>query len=163
MKISEKHKYALRVMAGVLGLSQSVAFERVVERIASELPIARNWALLWDEEEAVRMLNLYSLHEFKPTPNETARIAFLVTAISLVLVRCVDRRVYVSGHVRIFHGTRMEPAIGEEDAGGEFAHGLLDELHVALAYVVTQIMHQQHLRAFLEPAHDRSLVAPAAT
>ena len=65
-RISPKHLFALRFVARQGGISDASALEETIERMADEVKSSRHWVEMWDEEESVRMLNLFALPEYKP-------------------------------------------------------------------------------------------------
>lgn len=67
LKIGEKHKFALRLIARIKGDSMGATMEKVIEDTAAALEIGRSWTDLWDEEPSVATLNLFALPEYKPT------------------------------------------------------------------------------------------------
>lgn len=76
-RISERHRFALRVIARTKKESDSIALERAIEELADALPLSRAWSELWDVEESVRTLNLWALPQFKPATDEHERFAFV--------------------------------------------------------------------------------------
>lgn len=73
-RLSERHKFALRFVAGCSRETLNTTMERVINTMANEVPTSRAWATMWDEEESVRMLNLYALTEWTaPTQEQDAR------------------------------------------------------------------------------------------
>lgn len=76
-KLSDKARFALRVIARRQNKTDALVLEEAIEDIANRLPLSRHWLELWDEEEAVRMLNLFALAEYKAATGEAARVAFV--------------------------------------------------------------------------------------
>lgn len=77
-RISDRHRFALRVIARTSRQSDSVALESAIEALADALPLPRSWSDLWDPEESVRLLNLWSLPQYKPATDEVDRHAFVL-------------------------------------------------------------------------------------
>lgn len=66
-RLNEQQKFALKLMARINGVSDSDALGNIIEEAAKMLPISRHYLDLYDEEESVRMLNLFALLDFKPS------------------------------------------------------------------------------------------------
>lgn len=77
VRVSDKHKFAMKVIARRESVSESIIFERTIERMADELNLSRHWLELWDDEESVRTLNLFALAEHKPTTKERPMVQFV--------------------------------------------------------------------------------------
>lgn len=76
-KLSDKARFALRVIARRRHKTDGLVLEEAIEDIANGLSLSRHWLELWDEEEAVRMLNLFALAEYKAPASEAPLVAFI--------------------------------------------------------------------------------------
>ena len=70
-KTTERHQFAIRLVANQQGKSQSTVQEEMIERMANELTLSRRWDDLWDEEESVRILNCFALPEYRASEKAT--------------------------------------------------------------------------------------------
>lgn len=96
-RLSRRHLFALRFVARQRDTSINSAIEMVIERLANETHASRSWTDMWDEEESVRMLNLYALPEYKVAPNEADIRAFCLAHPQFFWAdkeRCVPKRAF---------------------------------------------------------------------
>lgn len=75
-RISSRHKFLLRLLARQTNRDDGPTIEYALEQLADRTPMSKHWLELWDEQEAVRVLNLFGMPDYKPSTEEHALKAF---------------------------------------------------------------------------------------
>lgn len=77
-RISKRHKFLLRLLARQTSRDDGPTIEHALEQLAAHTRMSRNWVDLWDDEECVRMLRLFAMSDYKPSPPEQKQKLFVL-------------------------------------------------------------------------------------
>lgn len=66
MRLSERHRFKLSVIANLRGESEATLTEQMIDSAGADTDLGKaSWDTLWDEEEAVRWLNVFALPGYR--------------------------------------------------------------------------------------------------
>lgn len=70
LRLTDKHKYLLHIMARQAGQTMTEVVEASIETQARTLKLSKAWTELFDAEPAVRMLALFALSDYRASADE---------------------------------------------------------------------------------------------